>query len=153
MDEADRQICRVQPSAKHHPGQRSDTRQQGSPCVSKTGRFALTGRTMAYLGEGIAQIATRDPISIKGKHYSLVEYWTTGSEFVDVFTRVNGAKPTIKDLSDEELETMRVTPPMGPVAAAYLTAWATNKWNYKDPQEVEGWKSKSLEEVAAVWKQ
>ena len=47
---------------------------------------------MPHLGGAIARIASSDPQSIKNKEFSIVTFWPTGEELVELYTKINGTK-------------------------------------------------------------
>ncbi|ORY34816.1 hypothetical protein BCR39DRAFT_514939 [Naematelia encephala] len=84
------------------------------------------------LGEAIAELAARDPASIKDKDFYVYDYAPTGNEIIQVLTKLHGKAPQVKPETDEDYEKAMdtgVLPTMSP--AIYRHCWGTGVWNWR----------------------
>ncbi|ORY26970.1 hypothetical protein BCR39DRAFT_599556 [Naematelia encephala] len=107
--------------------------------------------THEYLGAGIAQLVTNPPETIKDKSYSFIEYQVKGQGLVEAFEAVNGSKPTIIDFTEKDYEE-GLNNPMGPIGTLYKAHWSTGELVYPNETKPEGITSKSLVELAKIYK-
>ena len=106
-------------------------------------------RSLPYLGAAVAEIVTLPPSQIKDQTYSVNQFWPTGNDIIELFTRLNGSKPEIKDFTPEDAAALKEQAPIGFVAAALKDAWTAGNWVDQGDFKVDGWNGPSLEEIAA----
>ena len=85
---------------------------------------------MEHLGNAIARIATADPQSVKNREYSVVTFWPTGQELVDLYTKVNGKQARIKDFTKADRDTHVADGENGPAKVGYWDRWENDQWGY-----------------------
>ncbi|KAK4502304.1 hypothetical protein PRZ48_005729 [Zasmidium cellare] len=107
--------------------------------------------TLDHLAHSLANIATSNPSSIANKSYSVVTFWPTGQELVDLYTKIHGKPTTIKPWTPEDREAfMNDAASFGPAKVGYWDKWESNGFEYEREGRVvvEGYEGPGLEEVA-----
>lgn len=102
--------------------------------------------SLPYLGEAVAQLVT-SPHFGPGMRYTVVEQEFTGRQVVDAFEQVNGAKPEIVEMGDEDVEAMRAEGPVQGLAAAWRMHWGNGNWNVVNLFEPVGVQPRTLKEA------
>ena len=79
---------------------------------------------LEHLGNALARLASCDPHSIRNKEYSVVTFWPTGNELVDLYTKINGKQAQAKDFSKADFKAqMADGANFGPAKAGYWKKW------------------------------
>ncbi|VUC37409.1 unnamed protein product [Clonostachys rosea] len=81
--------------------------------------------TMKHLGTALADLAARDPADIVGKSFSAVTFHPSGKDLVNVFTQLNGGKPTeVVNQTPEDLELLlQDVNGLGAFMGVYMRHW------------------------------
>ena len=75
-------------------------------------------------------------------------YTPTGNQLVEVLTKINGSRPTIKGYSAEDMQKNYEAQPLGTVQTTYKRKWQGGKWEYPSGVDVEyEGKNRDLEDV------
>lgn len=83
------------------------------------------------------RIATADPDSIKNREYSVVTFWPTGQDLVDVYTKLNKTPAKVKSYTEAEHDAFQNdTEGLGMVKASYFEHWSSNDFGYGDHSRV-----------------
>lgn len=112
----------------------------------------VVNRLSAQLGHAIAQVAASDPQSIKNKSFSVVSYWPTGQDLVDLYSQLNGSPAKVKDYTTADRDALRADAAnMGAVKAGYFDHWDKEDWRYGEFEDAAAFgnsKIPTLEETA-----
>lgn len=107
-------------------------------------------RTIDYLGAALATLAMQAPESIANANYSAVQFWVSGEQFVELFTKLhNGIKPQVSDFTEEDFKTMTAAyGQFGIAVSSYMLSWERSDWRFQSAIEVENRQPETLEDVA-----
>lgn len=97
------------------------------------------------------RIVTQDPQSIKGKEYSVVTFWPSGQELVELYSKINGKPTTIKDFTKEDRDAKRAdVQNFGAAPVGYWDKWEENSFEYESGGKIgdREYDGPSLEEMA-----
>lgn len=105
---------------------------------------------MDHLAYVLAKLATNDPTAIRNSYY-VVTFWPTGSELVELYTKINGEPTQIRDFT--QIDRGRLNEDMqgfGATKVGYWDDWERGDWGYESSGrvDVEGYVSPTIEEVA-----
>lgn len=79
------------------------------------------------------RIASADPNSIKNREYSVVTFWPTGKDLVDIYTKLNKSPARVKNYTEADHDAFRNdTEGLGLVKASYFEHWSSNDFGYGD---------------------
>ncbi len=104
-----------------------------------------------HLGQGIAQLATSDPQSIKNTDHSFVTFWPTGQEVIELYTKINGKPAQIKTFTSKDREDFRAdTANFGAAKVGYWDYWESGQWEYETGGKLyhKNYQGPGIEEVA-----
>lgn len=113
-------------------------------------------RSLEHLGNAIARIATQDPESIKDQEYSVVTFWPTGQELVELYSRINGKPAEVKDFTESGRDAKRSdVANFGAAPVGYWDKWEKGDWEYGSGGKISDndYSGPSLEEVARAFAQ
>ncbi|KAI5480111.1 hypothetical protein MNV49_001771 [Pseudohyphozyma bogoriensis] len=105
------------------------------------------------VGRVLADLASRDPLSIKDTKHSVITYWPTGYELAELYTKINGKEVTIKPFTKEHRETLLNDGKGGAVMVGYLDKWENNSFEYQsEDKEYHGsFEGSSLEDIIRLY--
>ena len=113
-------------------------------------------RSLEHLGNAIARIAAQDPKIIKDQAYSVVAFWPSGQELVDLYSKINGKPAQVKDFTQEDRDTKRAdVANFGAAPVGYWDKWEKGDWEYETGGKISDneYSGPSLEEVARAFAQ
>lgn len=97
-------------------------------------------------------VTTSDPASIRNRSYSVVTFWPTGKELVELYTKINNGEPTqVRDFTQSDREHLNEDiQGFGATKVGYWGHWEKGDWDYESSEriDVEGNVNPTLEEVA-----
>ncbi|CAG9978712.1 unnamed protein product [Clonostachys byssicola] len=90
--------------------------------------------TLDHIGEAIADILCRDPVSITNKVFSAVTLRSTGQEFLATFEKLNGSPPKLINYSQKDIERLLQEASMvGLLMTLYMKHWGKVDLVYENP--------------------
>ncbi|WWC61188.1 uncharacterized protein I303_103768 [Kwoniella dejecticola CBS 10117] len=106
--------------------------------------------SIPYLGYATAQLLLK-PQQLVNQTIQLYDFSPTGQDFVDALTKINGSQAVITHYSEEQYQADLKAGPGQAIGAAIKAKWGDDNWGPDGVPDIEGWKSKSFEELAKEW--
>ncbi|WWC69522.1 uncharacterized protein I206_103464 [Kwoniella pini CBS 10737] len=113
---------------------------------SLNNKFRIT--SIPYLGFSLSQLLLK-PDELINKTIQLFDYSPTGQDFINILTKINNGKKTeIINYSEEQYK-LDLENDIGlAISAALKAKWGDNNFGDSNVPKIQGWNSKSLEELA-----
>jgi hypothetical protein len=102
--------------------------------------------SVPYIAQGVAQLILKSPTKLPNHTYSLLEFATTGSQYVEILTRLHGSETKINKWDEATYEHVVSLGMMPAVGARIRWRWGNNLGFPSEEVKVTGWKGPALEE-------
>lgn len=110
-------------------------------------KIAVT--TIPYFSKAIAQLVSGPKDELPGKRYTINEVEWSGKEIAEALEKVNGSKPEVKKITDDDLKSALQQGVYAALSAELQRKWGAGSYPDIDPFKPKGVEPVKLDELLA----